>query len=470
MSVVYLAEHIGLRRKVALKVLGPELADDDAFRERFIRESQITARLDHPNIVTVYDAGEADGVLYISMRYVEGTDLERLLRAETRLEPGRAVSPDLAGCRGARCRPCGRAGPSRREAREHPARVGCALVVGPRVPLRLRRDEAVGDRRRHHTHRTVRRDRRLRVPRADPGRRRGRPRRRLLIGVRAVPVPDRRGSVPARYRGRDDLRASPGPAARAERALPRARRRLRRTDRPGAREASRRPLRHVPWISPMRREPSSIRTSGGRPARRRPARGAAASDDVAATDRVRVGRTRGRGGRRDRRLPALPPRRRRNGRPSTLAVAEPAPAADVERGRRRARCSRRPGDRGRRRRGRNDRRGGSRRRRGRPERGGVDVVGRQAVDAGVGHVPGNDRRAADGCRRDDGRRRRGGRLGADRGRPRRRGVAFGRPGHVLGPGGGCHQRAARSGRSGDAGRGGGHTRCRRGGVRHLSRR
>ena len=92
MSVVYLAEHIGLRRKVALKVLGPELADDDAFRERFIRESQITARLDHPNIVTVYDAGEADGVLYISMRYVEGTDLERLLRAETRLEPSRAVS------------------------------------------------------------------------------------------------------------------------------------------------------------------------------------------------------------------------------------------------------------------------------------------------------------------------------------------------------------------------------------------
>ena len=92
MSVVYLAEHIGLRRKVALKLLGPELADDEAFRERFIRESQITARLDHPNIVTVYDAGEADGVLYISMRYIEGSDLERLLRGETRLEPARAAS------------------------------------------------------------------------------------------------------------------------------------------------------------------------------------------------------------------------------------------------------------------------------------------------------------------------------------------------------------------------------------------
>src|SRR3990170_8723382 len=92
MAVVYLAEHLRLGRKVALKVLAPELAEDEAFRERFIRESRIAAGLDHPNIVTVYDAGEADGILYISMRYVEGTDLERLLRAETNLDPARAVS------------------------------------------------------------------------------------------------------------------------------------------------------------------------------------------------------------------------------------------------------------------------------------------------------------------------------------------------------------------------------------------
>jgi len=92
MAVVYLAEHLRLGRKVALKVLDPEVAEDEPFRERFIRESRIAAGLDHPNIVTVYDAGEADGVLYLSMRYVEGTDLERLLRAETRLEPSRAVS------------------------------------------------------------------------------------------------------------------------------------------------------------------------------------------------------------------------------------------------------------------------------------------------------------------------------------------------------------------------------------------
>ncbi|MBI2238857.1 MAG: protein kinase [Actinobacteria bacterium] len=91
MAVVYLAEHLRLGRKVALKILDPELVDDEAFRVRFIRESRIAAGLDHPNIVTVYDAGETEGVLYISMRYVEGIDLERLLRQETRLEPTRSV-------------------------------------------------------------------------------------------------------------------------------------------------------------------------------------------------------------------------------------------------------------------------------------------------------------------------------------------------------------------------------------------
>jgi serine/threonine-protein kinase len=91
MAVVYLAEHLRLGRRVALKVLDPEMAEDEAFRERFIRESRIAAGLDHPNVVTLYDAGEVDGVLYLSMRHV-GTDLERLLRSETRLDPERAMS------------------------------------------------------------------------------------------------------------------------------------------------------------------------------------------------------------------------------------------------------------------------------------------------------------------------------------------------------------------------------------------
>ncbi len=68
--MVYLAEQEFPKRKVALKLLAPELAEDEAFRERFIRESNAAASIDDPNIVPIYGAGEADGVLYIAMRYV----------------------------------------------------------------------------------------------------------------------------------------------------------------------------------------------------------------------------------------------------------------------------------------------------------------------------------------------------------------------------------------------------------------
>jgi YVTN family beta-propeller protein len=92
MSVVYLAEHTGLKRKAALKLLTPELAVDDRFRERFVRESQMAAALDHPNIIPIYEAGEIDGVLYIAMRYVRGTDLKTLLNVEGALPPERALA------------------------------------------------------------------------------------------------------------------------------------------------------------------------------------------------------------------------------------------------------------------------------------------------------------------------------------------------------------------------------------------
>ncbi|MGH3522477.1 MAG: protein kinase domain-containing protein, partial [Mycobacterium sp.] len=81
MGVVYLAEDLQLRRKVALKILAPTLADDELFRRRFDRESQSAANLDHPNIVPVYAAGEAGGSLYIAMRYMGGGDLRTLLDA-----------------------------------------------------------------------------------------------------------------------------------------------------------------------------------------------------------------------------------------------------------------------------------------------------------------------------------------------------------------------------------------------------
>jgi ABC-type transport system substrate-binding protein len=91
MGIVYLAEHIGLGRKVALKLLPPQLASDPRFRERFIRESRTAASLDHPNVIPIYEAGEADGRLFLAMRYVDGTDLNRILHDQGRLEPTRAL-------------------------------------------------------------------------------------------------------------------------------------------------------------------------------------------------------------------------------------------------------------------------------------------------------------------------------------------------------------------------------------------
>ena len=92
MSVVYLAEDLHLGRKVALKLLAPELAADEKFRERFVRESRLAASLEHPNIVTVYEARETDGLLYIAMRYVAGTDLKSLIVREGPLDPERTIS------------------------------------------------------------------------------------------------------------------------------------------------------------------------------------------------------------------------------------------------------------------------------------------------------------------------------------------------------------------------------------------
>jgi streptogramin lyase/tRNA A-37 threonylcarbamoyl transferase component Bud32 len=86
MSVVYLAEHARLERRVALKLLAPELADSERFRDRFLRESRLAASIDHPNIVPIYDADEADGTLFIAMRYVEGSDLKEVIRSEGRID------------------------------------------------------------------------------------------------------------------------------------------------------------------------------------------------------------------------------------------------------------------------------------------------------------------------------------------------------------------------------------------------
>jgi ABC-type oligopeptide transport system substrate-binding subunit/class 3 adenylate cyclase/streptogramin lyase len=91
-GTVYLAEDVMLERRVALKVLGAEFVRDERFRERFLRESRLAASLEHPNIVPIHVAGEANGALYIAMRFVEGRDLRQLLERVGRLAPERAVA------------------------------------------------------------------------------------------------------------------------------------------------------------------------------------------------------------------------------------------------------------------------------------------------------------------------------------------------------------------------------------------
>ena len=87
MAVVYRARDLRLDRTVALKLLAPELARNDTFRLRFTHESRAAAAIDHPHIVPVYEAGETDGLLYIAMRYVEGSDLRHLLDRRGPLAP-----------------------------------------------------------------------------------------------------------------------------------------------------------------------------------------------------------------------------------------------------------------------------------------------------------------------------------------------------------------------------------------------
>jgi serine/threonine protein kinase len=91
MAVVYRASDGRLNRSVALKILAPEFADDTSYRQRFIREMRAAAAVDHPNIVPVFDAGEADGALFIAMRYVSGQDLRTLLDHEGTLPAARVA-------------------------------------------------------------------------------------------------------------------------------------------------------------------------------------------------------------------------------------------------------------------------------------------------------------------------------------------------------------------------------------------
>ena len=101
MAVVFRARDERLHRQVALKVLSPALAADEAFRHRFIRESRAAAAVDDPHIVPVFEAGDADGVLFIAMRYVPGGDVGTLS----------APAGPIARCAGRRDHICDGLGP-----------------------------------------------------------------------------------------------------------------------------------------------------------------------------------------------------------------------------------------------------------------------------------------------------------------------------------------------------------------------
>ena len=107
MGVVYRATRMSLGRTVALKVIAPELVADDEFRARFDRETQIAASLEHPNVIPVHEAGEEAGLLFLSMRFVDGEDMRGLLAARRQ---ARAAAGDGA-------RPPGRGGRSTRRTR-----------------------------------------------------------------------------------------------------------------------------------------------------------------------------------------------------------------------------------------------------------------------------------------------------------------------------------------------------------------
>src|SRR4051812_15508205 len=92
MGVVYRAGELELDRVVALKVIAPELLEEPAVRERFLREARTAASIEHPNVIPVYAAGERDGIAYLVMRFVDGFDLRTLVRRDGPPAPARAAA------------------------------------------------------------------------------------------------------------------------------------------------------------------------------------------------------------------------------------------------------------------------------------------------------------------------------------------------------------------------------------------
>ena len=236
---------LSLQRPVALKLIAPELAEDERFRSRFLKEPRLAASLDHPNVVPIYEAGERDGQLYLAMRYVEGSDLKTLLQRDGPLGAERALAHPRRRSRARWTRRTG-AGSSTATSSRRNILVdedGHAYLTDFGVSKQARAASTDTGRMVGHA--------RLPGARADPRRGGRRAHRRLRAGLRALRVPRRRAAVPSRdarprrcgrtcRRSRSASRppgARPRAAAGARQGARRALRKLRRADRGGRRGA-----------------------------------------------------------------------------------------------------------------------------------------------------------------------------------------------------------------------------------------
>ncbi len=237
MGVVYRATQLDLDRPVALKLIAPELSEDEGFRERFVRESRIAAAIDHPHVIPIYYAGEEDGTLYLAMRYVDGEDLRAIVRRDGMLEPQRAAqivsqiggALDAAHARGLVHRDV------------KPANV-LLTARRPRLPDRLRPLKAGVRHERPDPRGPVGGHARLRRTRADPRPARRRADRRLRARLRPVLRAQRRDAVSARVRRGDAVGAPQRPAGAGRRARTGRPARVRRGSEPRTGQGPRRPL------------------------------------------------------------------------------------------------------------------------------------------------------------------------------------------------------------------------------------
>src|SRR5207244_4201802 len=100
MGAVYQTLDRELERIVALKVIRPERAADPQVLKRFKQELILARQISHPNVIQIYDMGNADGFLYISMEYVEGRDLASIVEEKGKLPPEQAAGIIMGVCRG----------------------------------------------------------------------------------------------------------------------------------------------------------------------------------------------------------------------------------------------------------------------------------------------------------------------------------------------------------------------------------